>query len=268
MKFSEELVQLGYYKPLGLSPTPEQLTALENTYIGEDKVRLGRPAKDYDLAKLSTADIKRLGDEMDTLIVNLNPVIQDLYVRNAETILNAIRMVNGNSKQGFKGSLASGNELDIQFLGPRLFHDPDAAATVLRTSWVRTITAAMVTARDAPYVNDLTTPIWAPPAALVEVELTMVEEEALVLLGFVNDAATPCSNGFQITMNRDVYDIQDMDFEMAQPLTGTALWEMKKPWTLPPEQSGWVHLRYFRAGTDECKPIGAWIRMARVTRAL
>jgi len=261
MKCSEALAQLGYYKP-------GDLAALENTYIGEDTVRLGRPGKDYTLAKLSNADIKRLGDEMDAFISNLNPIIQDLYVRNAQTILNAVRMVQDNTKHGFKGALASGNELDIQFLGPRLFHDPDAAAAARRASWVRTITAAMVTARDAPYINDLTTPAWAPPAALAEVELTMVEEEALVLLGFVNDAAAPCSNGFQITMNRDVYDIQDMDFEMAQPLTGTALWEMKRPWTLPPEQSGWVHLRYFRAGLDECKPIGAWIRMARVTRAL
>ena len=261
MKCSEALAQLGYYKP-------GDLAALENTYIGEDTVRLGRPGKDYTLAKLSNADIKRLGDEMDAFISNLNPIIQDLYVRNAQTILNAVRMVQDNTKHGFKGALASGNELDIQFLGPRLFHDPDAAAAARRASWVRTITAAMVTARDAPYINDLTTAAWAPPAALAEVELTMVEEEALVLLGFVNDAAAPCSNGFQITMNRDVYDIQDMDFEMAQPLTGTALWEMKRPWTLPPEQSGWVHLRYFRAGTDECKPIGVWVRMARVTRAL
>jgi len=259
------LTKLGYYKR---AETVEELAALENTYIGADTVRLGRPAKDYDLAKLSNADINRLGDEMDTLVANLNPIIQDLYVKNAQTILNAVRMVQDNSKQGFKGALASGNELDIQFLGPRLFQDPDAAAGTRRTTWVRTITAAIVAYRDCPYINDLTSPIFAPPAVPVEVELTMVEEEALVLLGFVNDAATPCSNGFQITMNRDVYDIQDMDFEMAQPLTGTALWEMKKPWTLPPEQSGWVHLRYFRAGLDECKPIGVWVRMARVTRAL
>lgn len=261
MKFSEELERLNYYKPGNLAD-------LENQYIGEDTVRLGRPPKDYTLAKLSNADIKRLGDEMDTLVSNLNPIIQNLYVKNALTILNAVRMVQDNSKQGFKGALASGNELDIQFLGPRLFQNPDAAAGVRRTTWARTITAAMVAYRDCPYINDLTSPIFAPPAIPVEVELTMVEEEALVLLGFVNDAAPPCSNGFQITMNRDVYDIQDMDFEMAQPLTGTALWEMKKPWTLPPEQSGWVHLRYFRAALDECKPIGVWIRMARVTRAL
>jgi len=261
MKFSEALAQLGYYKS-------GELSTLENQYIGEDVVRLGRPAKDYTLAKLSNADINRLGDEMDTLVANLNPIIQDLYVKNALTILNAVRMVQDNSKQGFKGALASGNELDIQFLGPRQFQDPDAAAGTRRTTWVRTITAAMVAYRDCPYINDLTSAIFVPPAIPVEVELTMVEEEALVLLGFVNDAATPCANGVQITMNRDVYDIQDMDFELAQPLTGTSLWELKRPWTLPPEQSGWVHLRYFRAAPDECKPIGLWIRMARNTRNL
>jgi hypothetical protein len=261
MKFSDKLAALGLYKAGNLSD-------LENQYVPASTIRLGRPGKDYDLSKLSCADIKRLGDEMDALIVNLNPVIQDLFVKNAQTIADAVRMVNTGTKQGFKGALASGNELDIQFLGPRLFHDPDAAAAARRTSWVRTITAAMVAYRDCPYINDLTSPIFAPPAIPAEVELNMVEEEALVLLGFVNDAATPCSNGVQITMNTEPYDIQDMDFEMVQPLTGTPLWELKEPWTIPPEQSGWIHLRYFRAGTDECKPIGAWVRMARNMRAL
>jgi len=262
MKFSEALSQLGYYKSGNLAD-------LENTYIGEDTVRLGRPGKDYTLSKLSNADIKRLGDEMDVLVANLNPVIQDLYVRNAATILNAIRMVNTETKQGFKGFLASGNELDIQFLGPRQFQDPDnAVAGTRRTSWVRTIGAAWATLRDCAYIVDLTSAIAVPPAVAGEVELLMAEEEAFVLLGFVNDAAAPCSNGYQITMNTEPYDIEDMDFEMVQPLTGTSLWEMKRPWTIPPEQSGWVHLRYFQAGIDECKPIGAWIRMARNMRAL
>ncbi len=265
MKFSEALAQLGYYRR---AETVEEIAALENTYIKEATVRLGRPAKDYTLAKLSNGDIKRLGDEMDTLVVNLNPIIQDLYVKNALTILNAVRMVQDNTKQGFKGSLASGNELDIEFFGPRLFQDPDAAAGTRRTTWVRTITAAMVAYRDCPYINDLTSPIFAPPAVPVEVELTMVEEEALVLLGFVNDAATPCSNGFQITMNRDVYDIQDMDFEMAQPLTGTSLWEMKKPWTLPPEQSGKIEAYYYQVGTDETRPLGIWVKQSRELRDL
>lgn len=258
MKFSEELARLDYYKP-------GTLADLENTYIGEDTVRLGRPGKDYTLAKLSNADIKRLGDEMDVLVANLNPIIQDLYARNALTILNAVRMVNTETKQGFKGFLASGNELDIQFLGPRQFHDPDGAANLARLTWARTITAAMMVAPSSvAYINDMASGIW--PAA--EFELVMAEEEALVLLGFVNDAALPCSNGYQITMNTEPYDIEDMDFEMAQPLTGTSLWEMKRPWTLPPEQSGMVHLRYFRAAPDECKPIGVWIHMARNMRAL
>lgn len=261
MKFSEALAKAGYYKE-------GTIEALAASYIGEDTVRLGRPGKDYTLSKLSHLDIKTLGDEMDTLIANMNPIIQELYAKNALTILDAIRMVNTETKQGFKGALASGNELDLEFLGPRLFHDPDAAAAVRRTSWVRTITAAMVAYRDCPYINDLTSAAFAPPAVPVEVELTMVEEEAIVLLGFINDAATPCSNGFQITMNTEPYDIQDMDFEMVQAFAGTTLWELKQPWTLPPEQSGWVHLRYFRAGTDECKPIGVWVRMARNTRAL
>ncbi len=261
MKFSDKLAALGLYKAGNLSE-------LENQYVPASTIRLGRPGKDYDLSKLSYADIKRLGDEMDTLIVNQNPVIQDLFVKNAQTIADSVRMVNTETKQGFKGALASGNELDIQFLGPRQFHDPDAAANIRRTTWVRTITAAMLTYRDCPFINDLTSPIFAPPGIPAEVELTMVEEEALVILGFINDAATPCSNGFQITANRDPYNIQDMDFELVQPLMGAALWELKEPWTIPPEQSGWIHLRYFRTGTDECKPIGIWVRMARNTRAL
>jgi hypothetical protein len=254
MKFSEVLAASGYYVPGKEGDT------------GKQSIKLG--GKDYDLSPILYSDIKILGDEMDTLIANMNPIIQNLIAKNALAFLDAVRMANVESKQGFKGALGSGNELDIQFLGPRQFHDPDAVAATRRASWVRTITAAMVTYRDCPYINDLTSGIFAPPAVPAEVELAMTQYESLIIVGFVNDAATPCSNGVQITMNTAPYDIQDMDFEMAQPLEGCTLWELKEPWLLPPLQSGWVHLRYFRAGTDECKPVGAWVRMARLMRAL
>ncbi len=250
MKFSEALAQYSGGVPAGV-------------------VKYGRPPKDWTLSALEAADVVALGVEMDTLLVNLNPILQNLYVKNASFILNAIRMVNTETKQGFKGSLAGGGpELDIQFLTPRIFKDPDAAANTLRTTWNRTITAAMVTARDCPFIHGLLSAAFAPPAALVEVALPMTAFETVVILGLVNDAALPCCNGLQITANTIPYDIQDMDFELVDPFLGTTLWELKQPWTIPPLQTGLMHVRYYRAGNDELKPIGVWVRQSNTMRAL
>ena len=96
----------------------------------------------------------------------------------------------------------------------------------------------------------------------------MLEEEAMVWLAFYNPAAVPCIDAFQITMNTEPFDIQSLDFEQVHLQTGDVIIELKEPWTLPPEQSGLVQAYYFRAGTDETRPLGIWIKMAKNLRTL
>jgi len=235
--------------------------ALRTDYITEEEITIA--GKSYTLAKIAYLDAKIFADELDTILVQQNPLIHEIYAKNAVTMFDAVRMVNVNSKQGFKGALASGNELDFTLLMARQFQDPDAGLGVAlkRTTWVRTITPAMIAALQQFFEFDgIST---APPT-----EETMAEEEAMVWLALYNPAAVPCIDAIQIQMNTEPFDIQSLDFEQVHVDKGDVIIELKEPWTLPPEQSGLANVFYPFAGTDETRPLGIYIKQAKDLRNL
>ena len=86
--------------------------------------------------------------------------------------------------------------------------------------------------------------------------------------GLLQPAQIPCVDAFQIQMNTEPFDIQSLDFDQVHIETGDVIIELKEPWTLPPEQSGLVNVHYFQIGTDEMRPLGIFIKMAKNMRAL
>ena len=243
-KVRQVMMDAGLYK----EGTKDQL---RSDFIAEEEIQLA--GKSYTLSKMAYLDSKIFTDELDTILVQQNPLIHEIYAKNAVSIFDAIRMANVNSKQGFKGALASGNELDFTLMMARQFYDPDNS-TVKRVSWERTI--AVVGAKN--FFEGLT----------AGVELTMGEEEAMVWLAFYNPAQVPCVDAFQITMNTEPFDMQSLDFEQVHEQTGDVIIEFKEPWTLPPEQSGEINAYYYKLGTDEMRPLGIWIKMAKNMRTL
>jgi len=243
-KVKSVMTNAGLYK----EGTKEQL---RSDFIAEEEIQLA--GKGYTLSKISYLDSKIFTDELDTILVQQNPLIHEIYAKNAVSLFDAIRMANVNSKQGFKGALASGNELDFTVFMARQFYDPDNS-TNKRASWVRTIAAT----GSKPFFEGTTS----------GVELTMGEEEAMIWLAFYNPAQVPCIDSFQITMNTEPFDLQSLDFEQVHEQTGDVIIEFKEPWTLPPEQSGEINAYYFRNGTDEMRPLGIWIKQARNLRTL
>jgi len=231
---------------------------LRSDYIAEEEISIA--GKSYTLSKISFLDSKIFTDELDTILVQQNPLIHEIYAKNAVTLFDAVRMANINSKQGFKGALASGNELDFTLIMARQLQNPDAGVTTRRTTWTRTIGAGMI-ANVQQFFEDL---IGVVPAA----EQTMGEEEAMVWLAWYNPAQTPCVDAFQITMNTEPFDVQSLDFDQVHIQTGDVIIEFKEPWTLPPEQSGLINVQYFQAGTDEMRPLGIYIKMAKNLRNL
>jgi len=214
--------------------------------------------KSYTLSKISYLDARIFTQEMDTILVQQNPFIHEIYAKNAVTMFDAVRMVNVNTKQGFKGALASGNELDFTLIMARQLQDPDAAVQTRRTTWVRTIGAGMI-ANVQQFFEDLTNAVAAQ-------EQTMGEEEAMVWLAMYNPAQVPVVDALQITMNTEPFDIQSLDFDQVHIETGDVIIELKEPWTLPPEQSGLINVHYFAIGTDEMRPLGINIKMAKNLR--
>lgn len=224
---------------------------LRSDFIAEEEITIA--GKSYTLSKISYLDSKIFTDEMDTILQNQNPLLYDIFAKNAVTLFDAVRMANVNSKQGFKGALASGNELDFNLFVPKMFYDPDSVGS-LRTTWVRPVAAAA----SKYFFADAT------GAAAV----TMGEEEAMVWLAFYNPAQNPIMEEIQIVQNTEPFDIQTLDYEYTQDEMGAPIVELKEPWTLPPEQGGYIQAYYPRAGTDEARPLGIWIKMAKNQRTL
>ena len=250
-KVKAVMEQAGLYK----EGTKEEL---RTQYIEEETIELA--GKSYTLSRISYLDSKIFTDELDTILVQQNPLIHEIFAKNAVSLFDAVRMVNVNSKQGFKGALASGNELDFTLFMARQFQNPDIPGAGRRASWIRVITAGMVGVQQ--FFESLAAPTTPPTEAI------MGEEEAMVWLAFYNPAAQSCIDAFQITMNTEPYDIQSLDFEQVHIETGDVIIEFKEPWTLPPEQSGLVNAHYYQAGTDETRPLGIWIKMAKNLRNL
>lgn len=243
-KVRQVMTDAGLYK----EGTRDQL---RQDYIAEEEITIA--GKSYTLSKISYLDSKIFTDELDTILVQQNPLIHEIFAKNAVSLFDAARMVNVNSKQGFKGALASGNELDFTLFMARQFYDPDSS-TNKRTTWVRNIAST----GSKQYFEGATS----------GAALTMGEEEGQVWLAFYNPAQTPCVDAFQITQNTEPFDLQSLDFEQVQEQTGDVIIEFKEPWTLPPEQSGEMSAYYFRTGTDEMRPLGIWIKMAKNLRTL
>jgi len=224
---------------------------LKSQFIEEQQITLA--GKSYQLSKISYLDARIFTEELDTILVQQNPLIHEIFAKDAVSLFDAIRMVNVNTKQGFKGALASGNELDFTLFMARQFEDPDAA-TDPRTSWIR----AIASTGSKPFFEGTTSGS----------ELTMGEEEAMIFLAFYNPAAIPCVDALQISMNTEPFDIQSLDFDQVHDEKGDVIIELKEPWTLPPEQSGEINAYYFQTGTDEMRPLGIWIKMAKNLRSL
>lgn len=249
-RYVQDGVEYTYYK----DGTRAELKA---DYLPEGTIDLG--GKSYTLAKIDMLSAKLFADELDSKLNRMNPFIYDVFAKYAVNCFDLIRMVNFNSKQGFRGATGSGNELDAIPFMARQFQDPDGAVQTARTSWEKTVLVADVGVD------------WFFEDFVVGAhggEQTMGEEEGMIWLAWYNPAQTPCVDAFQITMNTELYNIQSLDFDQFDEYHGDVVIEFKQPWTLPPEQSGKIQAYYFQAGTDEMRPIGLWVKMAKNVRAL
>jgi len=249
----QALVNADLYKPTGR--IPEQMLKTI-TPTGE--------TREHKMSEIENADIQIFGNELDIALQLQNPLVQSLFAKNAVGLANLIRVVNTESASGFKGTNGSGRQLDALLLRAEQFGDPDLAAAPPatqgpRVSWIR----AIVVAATLQFIiaDDLL-------GANAHAALAMATTEGLAILGFANPAAAPCVDALQITYLAQQYNVQNLDFEVANPFIGDAICELKQPLFLYPQETGLISVRYYQAGQDEVRPIGIWVKMSTAMRAL
>lgn len=223
--------------------------------------------REHKMAEIDYLDLKIFADELDIALKLQNPYVQSLFAKNAKSLADLIRVVNVETASGFKGAVGSGRQLDAILLRAEQFQDANPAVAFVAgtylTSWIRTITAAMLVAPAA-------TNFIESDAGLVHgAELLMAVDEAVAILGFANPAATLYVDAVQIDYLAQAYNIQNLDFELANPFIGDAICELKQPLFIYPRESARVRVKYYRAGVaDELRPIGLWVKMSSNLRAL
>ncbi|HUV56315.1 MAG TPA: hypothetical protein VMV84_03700 [Dehalococcoidales bacterium] len=249
----EALKAAGLYKDTGR--IQEQM-AVTITASGEEK--------EHKLAEIDYFDIKTFANELDIALNLQNTYVQSLYAKNATKMVDLIRAVNVESASGFKGAVGSGRQLDAIMLRAEQFQDADIFPIVptYRTSWIRNITVAMAAAGPTNFIESDVAGVAAGT------ELAMADEEGLALLGFANPAPQLCVDAIQITYIAQAYNIQNLDFELANPFVGDAICELKQPLLVFPKETALVRVKYYRTGSDELRPIGLWVKMSSALRAL
>lgn len=251
----ESLKAAGLYQETGRIEEQMLKTILPNGEVREHK-----------MAEINYLDIKIFADELDIALKIQNPLVQSLFAKNADALVSLIRVINTESASGFKGSVGSGRQLDAILLRAEQFQDPDVAvggAGGLRASWIRAIGAAHVAAAAPNFIER----DYAFATAHGQ-DLLMADEEGIALLGFANPAAALCVDAVQIRYLAQLYNIQNLDFELANPFIGDTICELKQPLFIYPKESALVTVKYYRVGNDELRPIGLWVKMASNLRTL
>jgi len=211
--------------------------------------------REHKMAEIDYIDIKTFADEIDMALSLQNPRVQSIYAKYAEGMVNLIRAVNVETASGYKGAVGSGRQLDALLLRGEQFQWPGAGAGVRRLSWATPVAAIANTA----FIQDLTD-LGAP--------LAMAMTEGMCVLGFANPGPAPCIDAIQIQYLAQAYNIQNLDFALADPFEGYSVVELKEPLYIYPQETALLTVRYYRAGNDESTPLGIWIKMSQNLRNL
>jgi len=233
--------------------------------LGSAQLVIQQPSgkeRSYTMQQMDYNDIKIFADEFDVELEQENPYYAAIFAKNAVGIVNLIRAINYYSNSGFKGNTGAGRQLDCILMRAEQTQDPDQAGIQARTSWIRTIGAAgtlqFLCAADALGAN-----IHAPLSIQ-----SQIHPEGIFIGGFSNPGASPCIDAIQMVYLADTYNVQNLDFDYVNPEVGDSFVELKQPLFLFPNETILLSMRYYKAGVDETRPIGCWIKMASDLRAL
>jgi hypothetical protein len=207
--------------------------------------------KDYLALDISPEDLQILAGDLDTLLDHeANPEVADIIARGSPRILDAVRLVNVNTKQGYKGSQARGMALCTNPLVPGDLKAASSASA--KTNWLTTVS----TAAAANYSGDSTN--------VNNMVVSSLPVLAHVILGFVNPIEVPKMDRIQLIKNGDpwVYEALTYGWRAQLGTYHTPVYELKQPWIIPPGEKYYIACQYIITGDDKTQPIAFAIKRA------
>jgi hypothetical protein len=241
--------------------------------------------KDGIIIGLEKATLKRLPEEEALelwndmhIVVSASrvPMIAGMIDKNSGYIRALVEAVNDNSKQGYGGLAADGNELTLQLFTPEDFHVSGDDTLPHYSGWQRWQTA---------------------PGIETFIGSTTGEEEGLVILGFCNPVSAPVSDAIKIYKGTEESVVEPLNWltdliccKAWNPLQAAAAsgvsmggtqmgWEynefygggsrtlpiaeLRKPLLIEPETPWHIDVKYMASGSDALTPIGFRVRTAQ-----
>lgn len=228
------------------------------------------------LKRLDDADALELWNDMH-IVANQSrePMIAALIDKNSGYIRALVEAVNDNSKQGYGGLAADGNELTLQWFTPEDFHVSGNDSLPHYSGWQRWQVAANI----ETFIGG-----------------TTAEEEGLVILGFCNPVSGPISDAIKIYKGTEESVVEPLNWltkliccKAFDPLKakemsgvywgGCTDWtqnefygggsrdlpihELRKPLLIEPETIWRIDVKYLSSGSDALTPLGFRVRTAQ-----
>ena len=209
--------------------------------------------KTWAVTDISKQECETLGQEIDTFVDwEASPRIASMVVRAAPRILDAVRLVNANTKQGYGGAAGRGQQLIAQPL--QLFDFNIAGSNTAMLTWLVTkgTTGAIAWTGNATAANQNTMVVSGLPYL------------AHILIGFIDSIEVPKINKIQIVKDGDTYPVENPNFEWRGAFGDFQVptHELLQPWIIPPASKYYIGVNWYAIGDDKLQPIGFAIKRA------
>lgn len=209
-------------------------------YPEETKPIAGKEEK---LGELSADDVEIFVRELDLFIQKeQHPILRRAIIMNANYILDIIRSVQYETKAGFKGAFARGNELALTLLSPNLL------------GWGSTTYSWLKTYSSTGAQN------WIGSSSST---ISLGDREGHIYLALFDPIDVPKVDAVQLTKDGDSFVIEMLShsFRITNDIFPTHI--LREPWLIAPRHNYYVQVRVAVTGDDKLQPLGFTIKEAR-----
>jgi len=208
--------------------------------------------KTFRASALARDDVELLVRKADTLAMSkLNPLVAEIVAAVMPDVVNLVRMVNVNTKQGFAGMLATSRQLDLTWPRAKDF-DPYAIGG---TTW-------LVADTDIPAGSGGS----GTGVKTYKTETTLTENEGVIILGFLDAIDNPKVDAVKFyKYGKEVGVPQNLNWDV-RPGFGTENLPVAKlavPVIVEPEASYKIENYWFATGNNRLEPIAFHVKQAQ-----
>lgn len=227
--------------------------------VGSALYDVGKVASSLKLSSLSRNEVKRAIQDLDAMA---NPYRDDAIAaalaEAAPAIIDAIRLVNAETKAGYEGIYGVGRNLDITWL------KGEHVGTTALTNDAATASKGLYGGTSAG-VRTWLKSFTAGTTANIVPSQTMAREAALVYIGFIDTiAGVPPVDGVKFTISGNVTGVQPLAFNKVRRYDDIdpAFAKLKVPVLIGPKRTHTVTLYPYLTGDGKPEPLAVLVTMS------